>query len=56
VLEHNKHDNKYSMTFGGQLPLFFWRRDLFFRTKSSLFACISCTSFILWFIQPLCNW
>jgi hypothetical protein len=29
------------------IPLFFWHNDLFFRIKSSLFACISCTS--LWY-------
>jgi hypothetical protein len=31
----------------GGIPLFFWRKDLFLRIKSSLFAYISCTS--LWY-------
>jgi hypothetical protein len=31
-----------------RIPLFFWHNDLFFRTKSSLFACISCTSLWYW--------
>jgi hypothetical protein len=30
------------------IPLFLLRSDLFFQTSSSLFACISCTSFLYW--------
>jgi hypothetical protein len=36
----------------GGIPLFFWRNDLFFRTKSSLFACISCTLLWYWVKSP----
>jgi hypothetical protein len=36
----------------GGIPLFFWHNDLFFRIKSSLFACISCTSLWYWAKAP----
>jgi hypothetical protein len=31
----------------GDIPLFFWCNELFLRIKSSLFACISCTSLVV---------
>jgi hypothetical protein len=31
---------------GPSIPLFFWHNDLFLRTNSSLFTCMSCT--LLW--------
>jgi hypothetical protein len=34
------------------IPLFFWRSDLFLRTNSSLFAYMSCTSLWCWAKAP----
>jgi hypothetical protein len=37
---------------GGGIPLFFWSNYLFLLIKSSLFACISCTSLWYWAKAP----
>jgi hypothetical protein len=47
-----RHPNKCSMALADNVPLFFWRRDLFIWTKSSLFACISGTSLWYWAKAP----
>jgi hypothetical protein len=47
-----RYPKKYSMALADNVPLFFWRSELFFHIKSSFFAFISYTSFWYWAKVP----